>query len=342
MPRVRVAVRLLLAAGLLVAVGVVLGPDRLIAALTGVDLLTYTGAVAAQLLALSLWGLSLAAVLRPVDGTPTGRTFAGAYCMGLVLRMLVPWGRSGGAVFTAVALARSSRIGIEALLAAALAADLVRFLVSLAVLAAGVALLTGTAVSAGAAPIAILFAVAASMLIVATLVVTAPTAVTRGVVAIASTLGGTVGRVSPTVSRALDPNAIADRTHRFFGTVQTLTGDRIALVTATTYAALGWSVALLPLYFSLQAAGASAPIPVIMVVVPAAGLAGIVPLPGGTGGVEVALVGLLVVMAGLQAPIAGAVAVLYRLATFWIGLVIAGLGAVLLPEHPIPTGVPEL
>ncbi|MFB6105020.1 MAG: flippase-like domain-containing protein [Halobacteriaceae archaeon] len=332
----RVAIRLVLAAVILAGVVLVLGPTRLLDALTHVDPRPFGIAFLAEIAALALWGLSLAALLQPVDGSPRGAGLAGAYCTGLVLRLLVPWGRSGGAVFTAVALSRSGSAPIERLLATSLAADLLRFLVSLVVVMTGAALLSGSTVSARAAPVAAIAVVGVTVIGIAILVVAAPEAVTRAVVTVAATLGRTVGRVSPTVAETLDPDAIADRTHRFFETVHTLTHNRAALVRGTGYAALGWIAAMLPLYFTVQAAGAHASIPAIMVIVPTAGLAGITPLPGGSGSVEVALVGLLVVIANLDMAVAGAVTVLYRLATFWFSLALAGVGAVVLSGQTFP------
>jgi|GEM_PF-2385896 len=332
----RVAIRLLLAAVLLAGVVLVLGPADLLDALTRVDPARFSVALLAELVALSLWGLSLAALLGTVEGSPRRGALAGAYCTGLLLRLLVPWGRSGGAVFTAVALSRSGTARFERLLATSLAADLLRFLVSLVVVISGVALLSGSAASAGATPLAALLMVGIAVIAVAVLVVTAPGVVTRAVIAVASFLGRTVGRLSPTVAEALDPGAIAGRTHRFFETVHTLTQHRRALFRATVYATLGWIAALVPLYCTLQATGVTASIPAVMFIVPAAGLAGIAPLPGGTGGVEVALVGLLVVILGIDMAAAGAVTVLYRLATFWFGLGISAVGAVVLTGRTIP------
>lgn len=59
----------------------------------------------------------------------------------------------------------------------------------------------------------------------------------------------------------------------------------------------------------------------------AVGAGTLVPSPGGAAGVEAALIGLLVSVAGVAVPPAAAV-LLYRTATFWAPLLLCGLLAV--------------
>lgn len=331
----RVLVRLVVAIVLLAGVVVVLGPERMVSAFGAVKPLPYVFALLAEISALVFWGICLAILIDPIDDHPTGLAYVGAYCTGMVIRSLVPWGRSGGAVFTAVALSRGSSAGIERFLATALAADLLRFLVSIAFVGVGLVLLSGATVGAGTGPLMAVFAVAPTVIVVATLVITSPDRVTAAVVAIAGVVGTTLGRLSSTVAATLDRDRIRDRSHRFFETVDTLSHDRPSLVAATVFAALGWAAHLLPMYFSLHAAGTHAAFPVVMFIVPLAGFAGVAPLPGGTGGIEVALVGLLVVVAGIDITVAGVVTVLYRVATYWFSLGLSAIGAVLLTSAPL-------
>lgn len=331
----RALVRLVLAVVLLAGVFVVLGPDQSIAAFQAVEPLPYVYALIAEIFAMVFWGISLAILVHPVDDHPTGLRFVGAYCAGMLIRALVPLGRSGGPVFTAVALARGSGSGVERFLAPSLAAELLRFLVSIAFVATGVALLSGAPGITGMGPLLVVVGVAGAILLVATLVITAPARVTSGVVAVAAVGANTIGRLSATVAAALDRERVRDRSHRFFETVETLTHDRSSIVAATVFAALGGTAHLLPMYFSLQAAGTYASFPVLMFVVPLAGFAAIAPLPGGTGGVEVALVGLLVVVAGIDLTVAGVVTVLYRVSTYWFSLGLSAIGAVVLTTGPV-------
>jgi uncharacterized membrane protein YbhN (UPF0104 family) len=67
----------------------------------------------------------------------------------------------------------------------------------------------------------------------------------------------------------------------------------------------------------------------MLFIVPASTLAGLTPSPGGLVGVEVALVGLLVALTPVGAAAAFAIALVYRLASYWFALVVGG-GAALL------------
>jgi uncharacterized protein (TIRG00374 family) len=103
----------------------------------------------------------------------------------------------------------------------------------------------------------------------------------------------------------------------------------LALVKAVFFAYLGWVFFALPLYF----AGLALALPVdpllILFIVPASTLAGLTPSPGGLVGVEVALVGLLVALTPVGATAAFAIALIYRLASYWFALLVGG-GATLL------------
>ncbi len=59
--------------------------------------------------------------------------------------------------------------------------------------------------------------------------------------------------------------------------------------------------------------------------IPASGVARVIPLPGGLGGVEVVLGGMIIGLTGLDAGTAGGVVLLYRLLSYWGILVLGGL-----------------
>lgn len=88
--------------------------------------------------------------------------------------------------------------------------------------------------------------------------------------------------------------------------------------------ALAHGCSVVALWLSFAALGQPAPIGVLMAVVPAAVLAAVVPLPGGLGGVDVALVGLLAATTPVAASVVGAAVVLYRTASYWPRIVLGG------------------
>ncbi|MEF8818818.1 MAG: flippase-like domain-containing protein [Haloferacaceae archaeon] len=110
------------------------------------------------------------------------------------------------------------------------------------------------------------------------------------------------------------------RSRTTFGTVA---DQRRAAAAAFGFTLVGWLAFVVPLYTSFRALGVSLPLGVVLLAVPAAGLANAVPLPGGLGGAELALGGTLVALAGLDIPTAAAGVLLYRLCAFWF---LAALG----------------
>ncbi len=94
----------------------------------------------------------------------------------------------------------------------------------------------------------------------------------------------------------------------------------VALVSSHV-AGLAWVAGL---YLILLSLGVDAPLSALLFVLPASMLAGYLPLPGGLGGIEVALTALLTGVAGVPLAAASAAALLFRVATYWTSLVIGG------------------
>lgn len=78
------------------------------------------------------------------------------------------------------------------------------------------------------------------------------------------------------------------------------------------------------MYFLLQGLGADISLPVVMFLLPAGLLASYLPLPGGLGGIEVALTLLLNTIGGVPFDIASAATLLFRVFTYWMVLLIGG------------------
>ena len=100
-----------------------------------------------------------------------------------------------------------------------------------------------------------------------------------------------------------------------------------ALVRALFYSYVGWVFFALPLYFAALALETPISLLLVFFIVPASTLAGLVPSPGGLGGVEAALLVLLVAVAGLSQPTAFGAALLYRVESYAFALVAGGVGA---------------
>lgn len=79
------------------------------------------------------------------------------------------------------------------------------------------------------------------------------------------------------------------------------------------------------LYLIILALGVDAPISALLFLLPAAMLAGYLPLPGGLGGIEVALTLLLIAIIDLPASIASAAVLLFRFSTYWTTIFTGGV-----------------
>jgi uncharacterized protein (TIRG00374 family) len=119
--------------------------------------------------------------------------------------------------------------------------------------------------------------------------------------------------------------AVRERVDDLYAAFGRIAEDRHALAQAVAFAYVGWVFFALPLYFAGRALAVPIDPLVVLFVVPASTLAGLVPSPGGLGGVEVALVGLLVaVVPGIGFAPAFAVALVYRFASYWFALAVGG------------------
>ncbi|MFB6309272.1 MAG: YbhN family protein, partial [Haloarculaceae archaeon] len=143
-------------------------------------------------------------------------------------------------------------------------------------------------------------------------------------------VGKTVIRLAAPVSRHTDRISLAsirERLEELNEAFQRIARDREALAKALVFSYLGWVFFALPLYFAGETLGiAIAPL-LVLFIVPASTLAGLVPSPGGLGGVEAALIGLLVAIVGLSGANAYAVALVYRVASYWFALAVGGIAA---------------
>jgi uncharacterized protein (TIRG00374 family) len=334
----RVVLRLAIAVLVLAILLGVLTPHGAVRALGRADSGLIGMALLVSLLGVAIWGLALALLLYGVRGAPRGTAFVGGYSLGLFLRSIVPWGRAGGAVFAAYGLRRVSSADYERLLASTLTADFLRFLASMVVAASGLlALLVRGEHASDLLPLAAAMGAAVFLCVgVAAALIVAPLRATYATMAVAGLLRSTIGRVSGTLREALGREAVLEHTSRFFDTVNDIVERPLVVTASLVLCLIGWTLSVLPLYLTLQAVGSTVGLPIVAFVVPAAGLAGLAPLPGGTGGIEVATVGLLALLGGVDVGAAGAAALLARVATFWTPMTVAGFIAVIGPAGPSP------
>ncbi|MDG5819218.1 flippase-like domain-containing protein [Natronococcus sp. A-GB7] len=337
-------------AGLVVAVGVVglfvsgVGWNEVLEHVRAAHPAALAAALVAGLGMLALRGALVKRLLAPIDGAAGGTTFATAYLSGYFARSALPWGRSTGTPVMAYLLARDSDSEFEDNLAVVAAAEGFNLVGSLVLAGIGVAIFAtvgGGSIDTVIGSLAV--AGGGGLLTAGALIVVFNRGVARrvsfGFAARCETAVGSLPRLPSIEGR------LTGRIDGFFGTLEAIQASRRTLVVAFGIAVASWVLNALPLYFGLLALGVDVPLALVLVCAPLASFGGIVPLPGGSGGIEVVLASLLVATAGVPADVATAAAILYRLTTYWAHFAISGCVAVLVsvfgtkPALPIDRGL---
>ncbi|MFC5970768.1 YbhN family protein [Halomarina salina] len=138
-----------------------------------------------------------------------------------------------------------------------------------------------------------------------------------------------VGRVVPSKTPP-STESVTERVEGVVESVELVARSPRRLAGVVLFVAVGQVAAAACLWLALDAVGSAVSFPLVLGVLPLSGIGSLVPSPGGTAGVEAALVGLLVSFAGVAVPPASAAVLLYRTATFWAPLPVGGLSALAL------------
>ena len=325
-------------AGFLVAVVVLLvlfwavGFDRILAALSmaegGVIVLVALVALAW----LTAWSLALRTVLGVLGIAVSVKraflVFAGA----TFANNTTPFGQAGGEPFSALLISRATDSEYETGLAAIASVDALNFLPSIVLSLIGIGYYATVFTLGRRLELAALAILALALLvpIVVALGWRHRTAVKAAVVRLVTPAARWLARLLPGVSPP-EPATIERRIDGFFGAIERVGRSRRGLLAAVGFSTLGWLLLSTSLWLSLYSLGHAVPVAAVLLVVPVGSIAGVTPLPGGLGGVEAALILLIVPTTGVGLATATAAAVVHRGATYWLP-VLVGAGAVGLLE----------
>ncbi|WP_302081854.1 lysylphosphatidylglycerol synthase transmembrane domain-containing protein [Salinibaculum rarum] len=303
----------------LLAVGV--GLDRLIEVLTRAELRWVAAGALSTALCLVAWARVWQIVLRVVGFDVSFRKLVVTFYAATFANYVTPLGQAGGEPFIAYVLSRDTEASYEDSLASVVTADLLNLFPFFSFAGIGFAALLYTAsLPTQVRPLALGLG-----------------AMAVGVPVFALVgwrfrfwLGNAVLRLAAPITRRvrfLSLASLRGRMRDLNTAFERIADDPWALVHALLYAYVGWIFFALPLYFAGLAIEAELTLLLVFFIVPASTLAGLVPSPGGLGGVETALLVLLVGLAGLgQAP-ALAATLLYRVESYVFGLVAGGVAA---------------
>ncbi|MFB6235811.1 MAG: YbhN family protein [Halopenitus sp.] len=266
------------------------------------------------------WGLALRAVLAALDiSVRPGKSIL-LFTAGMATNNVTPLGQAGGEPFTALLYSSEFGVDYEQSLAAAVSADTLNFIPSVALALGGVGWLTLTAsvdddlltVVVAAAAVAFL------VLLAARPVWQRRSSVAGGIADLITSPFQTVARVIPRFSPPTRADVV-QRIEGFLRAVERVGTDPRRLALALTFSIAGWSMQAIGLWVAFAAVGASIPFALALIGVTLTPLAGATPMPGGTGGIEAALIALFVAAPiGVGTPTIAAAIAIYRVVNYWL------------------------
>ncbi|MFB6207607.1 MAG: YbhN family protein [Haloglomus sp.] len=317
----KTAVGFVVALAFLYLVAVGLGVEDIEQALAGADPAWVALGCCSTLLGLAAWGKAWQIVLRVVGIRVPYHRLVVTYFAATFANYVTPLGQAGGEPFIAYVLSRDTEAGYEDSLASVVTADLLNLLpfFSFAAIGLGV-LLTRPSLPRATRPLAFgLFGMAVGI----------PVITGAGWLWRERVRGGVLRIVVPVARRTnrISVAGVAERIDDLYAAFGRVAQDPRALAEALAFAYVGWGFFAFPLYCAGQALGVEISPLTVLFVVPASTLAGMVPTPGGLGGVEAALVALLVAVALDSAALALAIALVYRVVSYWFALGVGGAAA---------------
>lgn len=303
-----------------------LDPAALVGELAGADPRVFALGLLAIILALVCWSEGFRVLLVASGGPVSSRRAFLAYGTAMFGKQVLPMGHAGGPALMAYTFDREAALGYDRTLAVVTVAEFLNLAASVALAVLGVAylLLFAPAVPEVRVLQVGVLAFAAAIVLLASLFWYRRGTVERGVVAAAGLLRSTLGGLSGRLEAALTPERVGAGLDRYYGTVATVAADRRAVLVAYLLMQAGWILFTVPLYTGALAVGIRLPVALVLFLVPASGIATVVPLPGALGGFEIVLGAMLVALTGLELASVAAVVVLYRLCSYWFMVLVGG------------------
>lgn len=296
-----------------------IGWGEIFATLRNADFKWVVVACASTTVSLVIWSKAWDVLLSVVDVEIPFTRLSVTYIAATFADYMTPFGRAGGGPFVAYVLSRNDQATFQDSLASIVTADSLNLVPFFTFAAVGFVALVVTGEFPSNAR-TLLWGLGALFVILPLLGYLFWTR-RDAVEGLADTV------LAPVAKRTdrLDPHRIRDRVDEFYGLVDRMAVNRRAIAMTLVYAFAGWVFFTLPLYFAALTLDVHISPLVVLFVVPASTVAGFVPTPGGLGGVEAAIVALVVALTPLSAGTAAGLALIYRVASFVYVLVIGGV-----------------
>lgn len=317
----KAGVGLLAALVLIYLFGRVIGWGEITSALVEANLWWVVPACVSSLICLLVWAKSWDVILGVLGVDIPFRSLVPIYFAATFADYVTPFGKAGGGPFIAYVLSTDDRASYQESLAGVLTADLLNLLPFFTFAGVGFVALTATgSLPSRADPLVLGLATLAFVLPGLLYLSWRKEAfVQRTVVRVVSPIAARTDRVSV--------DSVRHRVVDFYRRLDVIAEHPRTLVYTLVFAYTGWVFFAAPLYLAGKALGVPLDPLLVLFIVPASTLAGVTPTPGGLGGVEAAVVALLVALTPTAPSTAAAVALLYRIASYWFVVAVAGLAA---------------
>ena len=325
----RIALGFLIAAILLAVLVTLVGREQVFADLSGADPQLLAVCIGSGLLMLLFRGMVWVHFLRAIDETMGNLQVGGVFLSAMFIKYVTPYGQVATEPFVAYLVSRDAEMAYEDGLAGILSADVLNYVpyYSFGFLAIGWIIANGALGTDLHNYVIAFVGVFTALVTLSFIVVKRPEVVYRVVLGTVSIIERPVSRVASGLGAKLSPPAVRERLDGFYGSVNLIAADRRLLVIATVYAHLGMLFLMIPIYVGAQALGYQVAIPVVALAAAFGKLGSFVPAPGGLGGVEGFVTGALVILASLSPSAAFSVALVYRVSTYWLTILVGGVGA---------------
>ena len=310
-----------LAGLLLYLFGRVLGWAAVVSILRSADPVWLTAALAASAICLVCWALGWGIVLSAIGAQVPVHSLVVAQYAATFLNYITPLGKTSGAPVSAYILSTDHRAPYQESLASVTTVTAVNLAPLLTFAGVGaIAISLDANVPERIEPLLLGAGVlTVSFPLVAYLLYTRKPLVIDVVARLASWCSVRVSFI--------DPDGIERQVSNFFLLLDRVASSRARLLEVLALSYAGWTLFAAPMWLAAKALGVALDPLLVAFVVPASSLASIVPTPGGIGGVEAAIVLLLSGLAGVPVATAGAIALLYRLTSYWFIVAAGSLAA---------------
>jgi glycosyltransferase 2 family protein len=329
---VRVATAFVVAVVLLAVLVGAFGREEVFLAASEADLAIYAVGFAAMIGCLSLRGAVWNRVLGSVGYDGPFPPILGLYLATRFAKYVTPYGQVVAPPGVAYVLTSRSSVDVEYEegLAAIVGGILVNYLPYYTFGGFGLAyLLVGWRVTGSLRTyVAAFLATVGVVVAVAVLLWYRRDAVETALLAALAPIRRLLESIRPSLARPLRPANVTERLEGFYGALETISADRTTLLAVLVIGHLAWFLFALPLYLTALAVGESVPLAVAILVVALSKIGFVAPTPGGLGGVELTIAGVLALLVPVDPATAFAIGLLYRVVAYWLSVVVGGLAAI--------------